>query len=77
MRKQEISKIIAKAYAAAWKHDIETHLPSPASAPSWDEIGSGQRAAMIRVSDAVVSAMQEAGWELVQLNVSAAAESEQ
>lgn len=50
-------EIIARAYAAAWKADIEKHLLLPA--PSWEDMGPGHRAAMLRCARAVIEAISE------------------
>ena len=48
---------VARAYAAAWKKDIKDFIGQ--DVPSWDEMGVGQQAAMMRCSAAAIEAMRE------------------
>jgi len=51
---------MARAYAAAWKADIEAHLPDyKGPLPTWEEMGPDQRAAMIRCARAAAQALME------------------
>lgn len=55
----EMVEKVARAYASAWKSDIEKYVPDyRGPILTWDEMGERQRNAMMRCSRAAIEAMR-------------------